>query len=496
MTITLFANIGNSDLALPKEQLMALAGERKFLPVRVLGEVLFEKLTTHLDHLTMPLLIPTLRWLWQQRPFEGNDLHVVLFASDQPEYVPADERAKDTKPHADVIKALLMNSAYLKMQLSLEKGINIPKRNITVESIKGSPADYANMLAFYMDALPKQAQRIADESEIYLEISGGTPAMTAMLVVAAVETFGPRVRTLYVDRGATESYEVAVAQQLFAQRTRHTLRTQINLYSYTVALQTVREQSVLISRDQNQQELITVLLYYADRRLAFDFDEARLALQQARRLSVGEEQSLIQYWLNTLSGSETSDLLAELLHSIAVRNSFGDYAFFVQQLFRFQEAALHFMAHAMGMPYKSAKTDEYLDPAWLEEQPGLIEFSQAYQPLGSPQQYNLNLRESLSRLALAAIVDYLLQQGVRTEWAPAATALHSLSRVAELRNRGLSGHGFQGISRQKVETAYGQPLPNLLEQLREIYQIIFRKAVGDSPYDQVNQLLHRFVAEA
>lgn len=496
MTITLFANIGNSDLQLAPPVLFALSEDGKRLSTRALGETLGEKLSTYLEHLTMPLLTPTLRWLWQQQPFDGKDLQIVLFASDQPDYTTSQERAKDTKPHADVIRELLANSAYLKEQLKLSKGINIPKKNIRITTIAGNPADYANMLAFYMNNLPPRARRIADESEIFLEISGGTPAMTAMLIVAAVETFGPRARTLYVDRDAPESYEVEVGQQLFAQRTRHTLWTQIELYSYAVALQTMNKQGVLISHSQQQRELIAAILHYADRRLAFDFDEARQALHQARRLSIGETQSLIQHWLNTLNGSEPAELLAELLHSMAIRHSFGDYAFFVQQLFRFQESALHFMAHTMGMPYKNAKTDEYLDSAWLAEQPGLVEFAREYQPPRDTQKYDLDLSKSLNRVSLAAIVDYCLQQGIKPEWESATANLHRLSAVAELRNRGLSGHGFQGISREKIEQAYSDSLSDLLAQLGQIYTSLFAQEAGKSPYDAVNQLLQRLLLDA
>lgn len=496
MNITLLANVGNSDLQIVDPSLVPKRQDGSSLSTRELGETLREHLQEYITQLTMPLLTPTLRWLWHQHPFEGNELHIVLFASNQPTFAPEKERSKDTKPHAEVIHKLLTNGSYLKMQLSLPKIINIPKRNIIITDISGNPADYANMLAFYMQDLPRRKRYIADDSAIYLEVSGGTPAMTAMLIVAAVETFGLRARTLYVERGATESYEVEVAHQLFAQRARHTLLTQINLYSYATALQTMSEQGSLISHNQQARDCSIALLQYADRRLAFDFDAARQALQQARRLSIGETQSLIQHWLNTLNSSDPSALLAELLHSMAIRDSFNDYAFFVQLLFRFQEATLHVMAHHLGMVYKKPSDDEYLDSVWLDTQPGLVAFAREYRLPGTKQTYDLDLRKSLNRISLSAIVDYLLQQGIRPDWQPVSTCLHQLSTLAELRNKGLSGHGFQGISRQKVEAAYGASLPHLLQQLHEIYFLIFGQVAGDSPYDQVNQLLQQIIADA
>ena len=65
--------------------------------------------------------------------------------------------------------------------------------------------------------------------------------------------------------------------------------------------------------------------------------------------------------------------------------------------------------------------------------------------------------------------------------------------MAELRNRGLSGHGFRGIGRFHVEEAYGATIDELLEQLEEIYRMLFQRRVEDSPYAVLNEVLQQLI---
>jgi hypothetical protein len=479
MTVLLLANVGNHDLELKDPSLLPDKGDPRWWAPRRIGEEIQANLKHYAGQLSMPLIGATVQWLLESEKVTPASFQVVLFASDQP---PADtvqeEWLKDTLPIAQVIRTVLTQEPF-----------RLVPRQIRIEAIQGIPADYANMLAFYTRTLPQIAQKVGADAQVYLEVSGGTPAMTSMLIVAGVEVFGERVRTLYLDRGATQPYEVRVARELFARKTRDILRNQIRLHVYTAALHTLSESGDLVTPDARQRHLLAALLDYADRRLAFDFERALTALQEARGLAVGVPQARIGRWLRELeSRDDTAALLSELLHSARLKLQAGDYADFTQRLFRYQEASFRHMAEQMGL--KCGKSSEYARQTWVKNQTQLNAFLSTYVSPQTGESNPVDLGRSLNRYSLGAIVDYYMQHDPSwARWRGTADDLHALSSVAELRNKGLSGHGFKGIGRPDLEAAYGATVDALLENLARIYEALFGQPPGDNPYTAVNELI-------
>src|SRR5690606_15083845 len=137
--------------------------------VRRLGQELSDNLSRYNDALELPLLGPTLEWLQTENGRDLSTASLVLFASNQPEqYTQREEWLKDTLPLAEAMRELIAQR------------YAIPKRKIYIRAIEGSPADYANMLTYYLRELPDIAQYVADNTQVYLEVSGGTPAMSSM----------------------------------------------------------------------------------------------------------------------------------------------------------------------------------------------------------------------------------------------------------------------------------------------------------------------------
>jgi len=483
MTVLLLANVGNRDVRLTDHRLLPEREDPSWWnSVRRLGDELGANLDRYADAIELPLLHPTLDWLLTERNIAPNDIQVVLFASDQPYRLTLErDWLKDTSPFAQVIRELL------------ERKYKITKRFI--KTIEGSPADYANMLAFYMRTLPQIAAKVPPDSEVFLEVSGGTPAMSSMLIVAGVEVFGEQVHTLYLEQDARHPSEIGVAQQLFARKSRETLLGQIELYAYNAALQTVERYGGLIAPGNHKRELLACLLRYADRRLAFDFRRARTALHGALGLSTGNMQAQVRYWLRELESPDTAKNLSEVIHSAAIKLHLGDYADFTQRIFRFQEGAFRYLAEQMGMRY--GKSDEFLDESWRKSLPHLDHFLNHYRRGHNGQMLAetdndilVSTTRSLNRFNLGAIVEYFVQHDPAWDNQRATVEkLFTLSRVADLRNKGLAGHGFDGIGLEDLEEAYAGSAESLLEQLRTIYTGIFGKPPSEDPYQAINALL-------
>lgn len=481
--VVLLANVGNSDVLLTDKTLLLDKKEEGYRwRSRELGEELRDNFIKYAKSIQVPLIEPTLKWIAQHGNCEIKDVHLFLFASDQDQRLtPENERQKDTAPYAQVI------CEYLNRQWQM------PKKQVQIIKIPGNPADYTNALDFHQKTLTDIRERLPADARIYMEVSGGTPAMTAMLILMGVEVFGQDVITLYMDRDSDLPYQIGVAEALFARKTREILRNQMNLYAYSVARQTVMKSGRLLTSDENRRDLISKLLGYADRRLAFDYKRAGEELQGC--YIVGKHQAQIRYWQRELAERQTSHNLAELIHSAQIKLSQGEYADFTQRLFRFQEAILRYMAEQMGIEY--GKDTAYLSDTWRSKQAGLDAYLKSYQRgadgkiLSSGNSpLEVDTKRTLNRYSLGAIVDYFIQQPGWTHWQGTTEKIFRLSSVADLRNKGIAGHGFEGISRKDIEDAYGDNSEQLIAHLKEIYNDVFPEAaIGDNPYDTINKLI-------
>ncbi len=481
MKVLLLANVGNHDLQLLDRSLLPEKNDdARWWQPRRLGEAIRDDFKRYRDAIDLPLLMPTMRWLKDHEAVDiKSDLTVHLFASDQDRALTNEsEWLKDTAPLAEVIRD------YFNYHWEMKKSA------VQIHRIDGSPADYANTLRFYQETLPGIRERTG-ECRVYMEVSGGTPAMTSMLIVMGAETFGQDVVTLYMDRDSHQPYEIAVAQALFTRKTREALNEQISLYAYNAAFQTVDQSGRLLTPDENKRELLRCLLRYADRRLAFDFKRARSELESAYALATGQLQAQVKFWMRELNQPQSSTQLAELIHSARIKLKLGDYADFTQRLFRFQEALFRCMAERMGLEY--GKSDEYASETWAKNQPALVDYLRTYSRTATGQINPVDLKRSLNRYSLGAIVDFYLQDAAWAHWRAPAELAFKMSAVVELRNKGISGHGFDGISLDDLETTYGRPADSIVHDMQQAYTAVFEVELSASPYDRVNELIRELI---
>ncbi|RLC93082.1 MAG: hypothetical protein DRI77_12180, partial [Chloroflexi bacterium] len=443
MAVLLLANVGNHDVKLTDSTLLpeALQGHR--LPARTLGDELLSNYDHYARSITLPMIGVCARWLLEGVGVAPEELYIHLFASEQPAppVTPQSEWLKDTISFAQLVRRFLLDGG-LEWTTEIEQDgkrrkkrrpLRLPKRQVRVHTIPGNPADYNNTLDYFNRELGKLASRVGADDAVYLEVTGGTPAMTSMLIVAGADVFGQRTHTLYVERGADRPYRVGIGRRFFSRRARAALRDQLELYAYAVAGATLEAEAQLVTPNAEQRALLSALLSYADRRLAFDFERARNALHEAYQYATGATQSQIQYWQRELKGQDNTALLAELIHSARIKYELGDYADFTQRLFRFQEASFRHLAEQMGMRYKDGKGDEYVDQTWVNGVPGLGQFLADYTAPDGKQYKPVRVANSLNRISLGAIVDHFVHHDPR--WRPLRQVtddIHHLSAVAQL----------------------------------------------------------------
>jgi hypothetical protein len=485
MTVYLFANIGNSDLYVPREHL-----PEPNMQSRGLGEEVKAKFESFRPHIRLPLIKPAITYICQAEKCEVRDIHFYLFTSDQnPALVGEDSWQKDTHPVGEVIQRYLAETA------------NVPKKQTRLIPIKGNPADYVNAFKFHRGKLVriKAAEKMTKQDKVYLEISGGTPAMTAMLIAMGVDVFGTQTTTLYVDRGSEEATPVPIADALLSIKMRDLIREQIRLYAYKAARETLSSSGKWVTDSESTRMLLNSLLNYADRRLAFDMDGAREAL--AATSSSGELQAQITFWKREFTSADIAKNIEEVIYSAKIKQDQGEYADFTQRLFRFQEAILQYMAESQGLVY-AGDSRKFAKPEWIAEQPDLAAFLKEYrrnvrgEMTSSAQEVDVSPNRTLNRFSFGAIVDYFVQTPQWAHWRPAAEGIFRLSKVADLRNKGLAGHGFEGISEKDIEDAYKAPPAQVVEDMQSIYQQVFNREPAESPYDILNRYIDQLLKDS
>lgn len=484
MSIVLLANVGNHDLSLAKKELLPKQSDPYYYTPRRLGEEIRDNFKRYADAIALPLLEPTLNWLKNEEGHTLTDLRIGLFASDQDATITdKSDWLKDTYPVAEVIREYL------------NKEHQIRKANIKIYRMEGSPADYTNAMDFHYRTLRQVRTdfNLDAESQIYLEVSGGTPAMTSMLIAMGVEVFGQQAKTLYLDRSSERPYEIGIARALFARKTLENLRQQVRLYAYSTAHDTITHSGDLISSDERQRQALIHLLAYGDRRLAFDFERAKHELKQVQSILRGNDQARIKYWLSELNNPTTSIHIAELLHSMTVLVKLGQYAEITQRMFRFQESIFRYMAEQMGVQY-GEKSNQYLSQSWLNKQIDLKAYLAIYPRqqdgiLNPNKTIPIKTENTLNRYSLGALVDFYLQDAQWAHWRESATQIFRLSRVADLRNKGVAGHGFEGIGLEDIENAYAADVQTLTAQMTAVYCTIFANELMPNPYDQLNTMI-------
>ncbi len=500
MTAFFLAAVGSHDVELSDPSLLPSALQQELPAARPLGEEMLADFGRYAEALRLPLIGVSLAWLIADGDVAPDELSVHLFAPDQPP-PPVSPRARwqaDSILLARVSERLLRTRGVafpsrphrVGRALDDSRPVRLRGSQIHVHPLTDDPADYGLMLNALSEELAEMEDQVSFDDRVYLEVTGGTTAMSSMLLVAGVEAFGRRVHALYVRPGADRPHLVSIGSRFFARQAQLVLQEQLRRYAYGAARTSVDRRGDLIAPDVADQVLLRALLDYADCRLAFDFDKAREALHRASAYASGRLQAHVRFRQRELARRDSAALLAELIHTMRIQYQLGQYADFAQRLFRFREGCLRHLAEGMGLRYRRGD-ERYVDPHWVDQVVGLHEFLDDYaSPIGDRQVSIGWADHPLTATSLGAVVDFFIARGEPWDRLRAAVdALHRLSSVADLHHKGLAGHGFEGISRTDLEHEFGQDPDRIVLLLEEIYNTLFTAELGDSAYETLNGLI-------
>jgi hypothetical protein len=449
------------------------------------------------EQLSAPILAAGLRYVL---PSAGSPIRLQLFVTDQP----LDERNRvfweqDTIELGRILQRLLPE----------QFGTSVAR--VTCEALHFNPADYNSALPFFARRLPELLSP-DDVDTVYVAPVGGVDACNVALTVSAVRLYRDKCQFIYVMPGRQgEDGQVSLLKlldELLGDYARQEAAAHLRRHDYGGLRETLR-----LSRLGQPWQI--PLCDYADYRTRFDFRRASQALQDAIPLAVGQDRLHLHRLSESLaiflqgqrpprSGDDDStwaawyDLqrawLGELFFNLRLKKDRGEWVDFLARLFRLQEAVLRLVFELRTQH----STDKHPETGFQDFDCGVRSTRGLAEALEAKPEECLRPETGNLWQALA----FWVKNGYGPQYGPLRDCLTSIggTQMAELRNRSIGAHGYQGVSRGDVEDALnraakklpasGLTVDDLLARLQAALQTLgVTVGNGADPYAAVQPLL-------
>ncbi|MBX0330707.1 hypothetical protein K2Z83_23910 [Oscillochloris sp. ZM17-4] len=482
MTTILICNVGNHDIDAPAEYLPERDPEQRGpLPERLRAMHLmgiYEQASKYID---LTLIRKAIRHVEDETGALPDQ--IILIASNQD-----DERFKpmDTIVTADLIKRLIID----RYRIDPER---IEIRLIRDEQSGHSPADYDGVMRS-MERDLADLRSIFPDARYYLEVTGGTPAMTTSLLIAGTKVLGKQAIPIYITKASEMAYSLNTGRQLLRHTVQEVVFSDLSIYSYGSAWRTFEENHDLFRDHQSEslQQLIAALLSYADQRLNLDFQSCRRSLSGKDGAAGGRHRVAISRLYAEVATTDAHWMLREVFWGAKIKFDRGEYADFVGRIFRFQEGCLRYLADDLNVKFTD-ETGKEFDRAWVEQDASL------HKKLLRGEELVL----WADRPNLNKVISYLAKKVENTAAQEARKGLTQIEALVDLRNRTQIAHGFTGLSKQVLadyfrltkdkikagEHVDASEADQIIEEMRTIYAQMMAETIGDNPFDAINLLI-------
>lgn len=439
------------------------------------GEVILSDPGRYFPALRLEILGKAVRHVFARH---GQIDRLVLVASRQPDTTPECYRKNDTFQLALVIREWLRQDEKLK---KVGEGTK-------VMPVTGNPANHEVMRSFYRENLPTWTGDLSAGGLCYLEVTGGTPQMSTMLLLEGVSLLRERAVPLYVLEEYDLPQTLDVGREMLVDALRQTLERDLTVYAYHAAWRSVVEEEAVLRPSLSNYGALRAVLDAARHRLNFDFDAAQRALFGADR-GLPSHLARRVLGLATELGEEARSpewLIAEVYHSASVRRRTEAYASFVGRVFRFQEAMLRYLCQQEGAQF-GGRNDAFLDPAWLEGQPGVVE---------ALERAEVDPDREVTRRSLRLVAEQCISATDHPAGMDWLKRLDRFEQVAGLRNQLVITHGFAGVSAGRLAELYPGGAQQIEEDMEGLLRDLLAVDVSTSPYDEINTLCRELMKES
>lgn len=454
--VLILANVGNRDVLYKGEELR---------PAREKGAELLARFDEAATEISLPIVSPALEYIGSVPEWTGEDAEpasVALFYTDQQDPT---HRGNDTVEFAKIMQRKLLREFQGGDGLRLNA-----KKHIRVEPVRESPARYDDMYSSYREFFAGN-ERIKDLRDwlCFVLTSGGTPAMNAMLILHAVQHLGENCVQIYVSPEG-KAYDMRVGEEIVRAATERRVNEALEALQFRAAAEILENTSRGNYRDSACR--------YVEHRLAFDFYRAKTHCREAIKEAEDGTRRYLESHDRAAQGLERGDsdpalLIEELFYNLEVKYLNGEFVDVLGRAFRLQEALLTWIVEQdTGIRTGGRRKLLPEQEEAVNEIPGLREFLEGYR---TEDGNRLELKRDINRVGLMAVVKHLAEPaaGLPEEQreraaraARAAEAAKGIEKLANLRNKTILAHGFEGVSEERFTGEEGYGSDTLVEDLR------------------------------
>ena len=371
-----------------------------------------------------------------------------------------------------------------------------PWRNLGTKApkgrkVKGQPHDYDYCLNFGKKLAWQFEREVAEkdgELKFYVSLTGGTPALYIGILLGFIERWKERVIPVYVPRGSSTAFPLNVSFALEREKLKRILRALVMAKSYKSSERLLEENQDLVGGNQQIKELINSGYMW----LNFDFQKSASFLNRAYTDIKVENRPLAQSLMQVVnklkdekeSYDRTKQLLMALAEIIVVNLQKGQYPCALGNMFRFHEGLMMYILYdKCGVQFEDQ--GKRIKKDWIDTQKELANFLDQYEVNGEHLSWK---NRKVNRRILEAMVDFYAKEGNIED--TTVSFLKTLKKLAELRNKTIIAHGYQGINRKMMEEKLGKGIDEFIRELRGL-----AKDIGGEPPDFLDKLNALICAE-
>lgn len=445
-SVVFVANVGSRDV-----QVQGVAN----LPrdSRTLGETILSDWTQYRSQLVLPILAKALDWVLKMN--ENAVSRIILFASDQRD---SQFRHTDTLPFAQIIQRMIDD----------KYGATISQR-VQIVSIDSNPADYDGMLHFYAQHL----QSLAGNQRVYLEVTGGTPAMSFMLLWQGVELLGEYAYPLYVLQNQTRPLNLTIGRELKAKSLISDIKLTLASHQYKASQGLLERSKGFLNEVLAHPEAVQRLIAFALARYNFNFGEAERALSEIERYVPNHLRPQALTLAEDIGQRDDIWLLREEIYAAELDFRNGAYKDALANVFAFYEGALRLLALHYGMKLVDNRK---IDPEWLASIPKLADYF---------KEKSIDTNRNVTTFVFERYLGFRARSDASIK--PLSEAIEAFKALAAVRNEAI--HNHNGVAENDIHQAYTGGISAVLAALRDFMQRLQRPVMSDNPYDALNRLV-------
>ena len=414
--------------------------------VRLKGQELLDNYEEIKSDLTLPIIQPALD------AFADRLKRVYLFVTNQ---------SDETKRHTDTLHFGTLMKRFIDEKYPF---------NVETFEYSGNPADVEQAIDYFTSIMTEKNSVFTKDQKKIILLSGGTSQMKMALHLILSTLTSTNVEFYNVVDGTLDSVEQKQTLSKFFLK--HTCTQLLELYEYQAILE------LLKSNEFSHDKKLITLLEHAHHRRNFDFENATISYEQFNEAIPSSLMNDFSF-LSITDYTDPLFLIKELVFAIEIAYKNQNYLFLVGLLFRLEEAMLteivtYFYKDKLPIKLKDKEDHEKLlnflqekeKPLWewlsnvtIKGEPLRFEGDFLNRPLlffiayKNEQERSTGVIQGL--LQMFDVINKYLYDDLEEEKReknyghPTETAC-----LGDLRNKSIIAHGFEPISKEKIEKLY------------------------------------------